>query len=122
MLGNPELLAKHKGYGYLLAHLRNLPEMHRLYGDKKNDGYCFKNGSRGRGNGQSATSPLGGSNIWLADEYECVIISQTDEGRGPLKIDIYLKSQATHGPMYLSRRVLEIIRMYDLPRVESGAL
>lgn len=108
ILGDKKLLEEHCGHGFLLAYLRNLPEMNYLYND-----YCFNYGSRGRGNGKVSTSALAGSNIWLADTNECVLIYQIDKGRGPLAIIIYandsLKSK------FLSTKVLEIIITHNLP-------
>ena len=115
IVGDLSLLKQHHGYGNLLAYLRNLPEMVELYGN-----YCFENGSRGRGNGKATVSPLGGSNIWLADVYEVVIIYQTKNGRGPLKVEIYQNSQSVCGPKYLSLKAHEIVSNYNLPCTESG--
>ena len=110
--GNLQLLIEHRGYGHLLACLRNLPEMVELYEE-----YCFKQGSRGRGNGQVATSPHAGSNIWMNDEHECVVVYQADKGRGPLVIRVY--SRGLSGSHYISHRVWEIIQKYDLPCVDA---
>jgi len=105
--GNVDLLNEHRGHGYLLAHLRNLPETKHLYEE-----ICFVNGSRGRGNGKTKTSPLAGSNIWLATEDECVVICQIDKGRGPLKVVAY---SSGNGVRTLHDSVRQIIEQYDLP-------
>lgn len=109
-IGDLGLLQKHAGYGALLAHLRNLPEMAELYSE-----HCFKHGSRGRGNGQVATSPLAGSNIWLADKSECVLIYQAEKGRGPLVMHVYVRSQDSQ---VLSQKVWSILAKYGLPLEE----
>lgn len=111
--GNVQLLEKHAGYGNLLAMLRNTPEMDQLYSI-----YCFENGSRGRGNGKVASSPLGGSNIWLADDDECVIIYQADKGRGPLAIKVYASNPESQ--TYLSDSVWQIIHQHSLPYVDRS--
>ncbi|MFA6082461.1 MAG: hypothetical protein WC773_03570 [Patescibacteria group bacterium] len=112
MIGDVNLLSQYSGYGNLLAHLRNLPEMLELY-----SGYCFEKGSRGRGNGQ-ASSPLAGSNIWLADEDECVIICQAERGRGALVIRVYTLN---HGSKCLSQRIWQIIHQHNLPYAITGS-
>lgn len=112
--GDASLLEKHAGYGNLLAYMRNLPEMKDLWLE-----YSFKYGSRGRGNGQAENSPLAGSNIWLADSYQCVIVTQANKGRGPLLIRVYV---CESGSTFLSERVWQIVHQYNLPYAELGSL
>lgn len=115
------LLQVHKGAGVLLSYLRNLPEMKKLYGERgDSSGYCFHKGSRGRGNGTLPASPMCGSNIWLADERECVIITQSEKSRGPLQVRVYDSPIRSNAPIHISDEVWRIIRQYDLPYVEDS--
>lgn len=109
--GNEQFLREYAGYGFLLAYLRNLPEIDSLYRD-----YCFKHGSRGRGNGQIRNSPIAGSNIWLADINECILIYQIENGRGPLAMIVY--SSGLGDTKFLSTRVSDIIKQRNLPFFE----
>lgn len=117
--GDADLLDEHKKNGFLLAYLRNVPEMIRLYGKRDDiEGYCFVNGSRGRGNGKVKVSPMGGSNILLGDETQCVIICQ-EGANGPLRVRVYDINEDISKPRYLGDQVWRIIRQYNLPYVEG---
>jgi len=92
--------ARESADGRLLVEARRV--LHDIYES------CLRTGFHGRANGsraEASPSPVPGSNIILANEYEVVVVYQKDKGCGPIALRIYRHDETDRPNQQLSNAI-----------------